>query len=128
MHREDKRSFLASTVFGVLFFLFICLFSNQQDQPIGLAAQFKLISELGSQPAALNNASQFNALDVNLPFIAKTNFDPYGHKFSMIAENRRIIQRFLCLQKNELLVRPLVLFRTCFRLRIADTKDFPGLS
>ena len=128
MHGEDKGSFLANTVFGVLFFLFICLFSNQHEQPIGRAAQFKLISELSSEPADLDTTSKYTVLDVSLPVTAKTDYDPYSFRFRMIAENRTVHQRFLFLHKNAQLIQPLVRFRTCLRFPATDTKDFPGLS
>ena len=127
--RENRSDNLGSTIFIVLFFLFICAFSKNSDKPIGNAYHYGIASELHSNITILNDVQQVFYQKSLIPFIDKMNIKLFNESLKMITVSRLITQRFIFLQKAKLLIKPFfALHRFYYQYQYIDTEDLPILS
>ncbi len=127
--REEKNDYFGSTIFIVLFFLFIVSFSGNSDKAIiGKASQYKIASELHSNTNALNDAQYLFCQENLIPLIDKANFKLFNEELKIITDNRLINQRIIFLQKTELLIDPISISMFYHHIHYQDTEGPPILS
>jgi len=125
--REDITDFLGRTLFVVLFFLIMVLFSGQSVRQTHLPVNVQSMTELP--------ASSVMADAIQLPFFQKNqvlfedkmSFQLYNATFKRFADNRVITQRYISLRQTEFLIKPLTECRFYYHLFPKDTSEVPIL-
>jgi hypothetical protein len=130
MRRQSDNSdnYFSSTVFIVLFFLFISAFAGNLNTSVGRDSQSISASELHSQVIALNDAQQISCQKIVIRYLENTDFKSVSDSYKIIDTNRSILHKILYLQKTELLIKPVIFHRSYYKYHIIDTDDLPVLS
>jgi len=126
--KGDNRNYLGSAAFVVLFFLFICAFSENADKPLGDIIKYRYAPELQLNVATLADVRQFPFLKSLLPLIDKLNPGQFNEGLHVIANNHFFQQRIISFQKTILIVKPVVFQHFFAFYHFINTDDFPALS
>jgi hypothetical protein len=125
---EHSSDIWGSVVFVLFFFLLICAFTKSSDISRSKSPQYISATEIKSDLAALNDFHQFSGFYKLTPFIYTTKLKLFISYQDIISENKIINQIFSFLQKTQLLIKPVLLFRLYYRYHIIDSGDLPYLS
>lgn len=126
--RENKIDYLGSALLIVLFFFFACGFSNKPVKRCNINVyQHEQIIELHSKEVAVVIAQPPSYQKSQVSLIDKMNFKFFNDHFKILQDNRSFNQKFVLLQKAELLIKPIVLHRF-YSQKHFDTEDLPVLS
>lgn len=126
--KDKSQSYLGSTVFIVLFFIFICAFAGNNEPPAARDSHFKSVSEQQSYVIALNDAQQFSVPEYVIRNIESTDFKILSDSYKIRENNRSVHHKLVFWQKTELKIKPVVLHRLFFLYHSIDTDDLPVLS
>jgi hypothetical protein len=126
--KVDSRHYLGSTAFVLLFFLFICAFSENNDNSAGDIYRIRNAQELKLNAVAVTEVQQFAFLKSQLPVIDKLTTGQYNDSLQVIAGNYLFQQGMNRFQKTELLIIPTLLQRLFTYYHFIDTDDLPSLS
>jgi len=125
--KDNRDNYLGSTVFMVLFFLFICAFAGNAESPAASDSHYKSVSEQKSYVIALNDAQQYSAPKNIIRRIENTDFKTHSDSYKIFENNRSAHHSLLSLQKAELLIKPVLHRRFYIQCHSIDTDDLPLL-
>lgn len=126
--KDNSQNYLDSSVFIVLFFIFICAFAGNIEPPAARDSHYKSVSEQKPYVIALNDAQQFSVPKYVLRNIENTDFKILSDSYKIIENNRSAHHRLVFHQKAELKIKPVVLHRLFYQYHSIDTDDLPVLS
>jgi hypothetical protein len=126
--KDNINNYLDSAVFMVLFFIFICAFAGNTEQPAARDSHYKSVSEQQNYVIALNDAQQFSVPKYVIRNIENTDFKPVSDSYKILDNNRSLYQKILVLRKIELLIKPIIHSRFYYQYHSVDTDDLPVLS
>jgi hypothetical protein len=115
----------------VLFFWVITAFSNRSAVTTSFSSQLKTQSEF-----SINRSAAVVADAMRLPDLQKSCLqlahdacaNLYSETLKILADNSRISQCLVSLEKSDLLIKPLLLFRFYLHLLLPGSKEMPVLS
>jgi hypothetical protein len=124
--KGDKINSLGTTLIIVLFLFLFSSFSKSTKQADHASRfELKILSHPGQLKAVITDA-------VQLPSIQKSNVPEHHDLFSdthkVFAENRKIAQSIILLQKTQLSIKPMTFCRFYYHLSAKDDEDLPVLS
>ncbi len=128
---EDISHYLGTTFFIVLFFFFISAFSDNSANQISNSRQYELcsVSHVDQIKAVNVNSIQLPSLQKSCLFLLRnTNFNLFNECHKIFADNCRIAQSIILLQKIQLSIKPIPICRFNFHLYSTDTDEPPILS
>lgn len=126
--KYNCQNYLGSTVFIVLFFVFICAFAGNNEPPAARDSRYKSVSEQRLYVIALNDAQQFSVPEYGIRNVESPDFKIPGDSYKIRENNRSIHHRLVFYQKTELKIKPVVLYRLFYQYHSIDTDDLPVLS
>lgn len=112
----------------VLFVIFICAFAENTNSGAGRDSHYKSASGQHAYTIALNDAQEVSSQKSVVRFLQNTNFRLLNDCYKIINNNKSIHNRFLLLQKTELLIKPVLQQLLSFWFYSSDTGDLPDLS
>jgi hypothetical protein len=125
--REDITNYLGRTLFVVLFFLVMAVFSDRPVSQTHLSVKVQSVAELPAN-SVIADAIQLPLFQKNLvSFEDKMSFQLYNATFKRFADNRTITQSFVSLRQTEFLIKPLTECRFYYHLFPKDTCEVPIL-
>lgn len=130
--KEDIINYLVRVIFIVLIFLFISAFSdNSSQQDNNSVVHHELITDLCAENknAVIINQLQAPAFQkgwVSLIDRMNLKFSDENHK--IFTDNKKIIQKYTSLQKNQLLIKPLLACKFYYHWFSLDAENLPILS
>lgn len=129
--KEDTTNYVGTLFFMVLFFLLTAsLFGKSADQN-SFSSQYQLKSDfsLNRAKADVPEAIQMPSIRSScLQILNNTRITQFSEIRKIAADNHKIAQRLIGLQKNELLIKPLLQSRWfCFHPVPNDNEELPIL-
>jgi hypothetical protein len=128
VQREHGNDNWGRVVFIVLLFFLICAFTKSFDSKGSKAPKYVSATELKSNLPAIYDYHRFRGLNKLDTFIYTAKLKLFISYQDIISENKIIDQKFLSLQKTQLLIKPVLHYRFYYRFHIIDTGDLPHLS
>jgi hypothetical protein len=132
---KDQREEIANNSgiiwFIVLFFLLIFPVSQKPNNQSFDASQSNVNFEifLVSANAVIADAFQLITFQSScLNIIHNATLNLFNKTYKIFADNRKIDQQIILLQKTELKIKPIFPFRICFHLVPTDKEELPILS
>ena len=129
--REDTANYIGTTLFVVLFVLFVSLFSNKTFNQTSYSPQYIFKSELhvSQQKAVIAEAIPLTTVQKScLAILYNANINLFSETDKILADNSKTTQQFGLLQKVQLQIKPILLCRFCVYLFPTDDEDLPILS
>jgi hypothetical protein len=129
-HKEDTINYLGSVLFIVLCVLCISAFSAKSADKGYDSSQYGLISAFHSNATEVISvkAIQLPSLQKNCLPVLCTNLNLLNENYKIIADDRKITQSIILLQKTQLKIKPHSVCRLYFHLLLTDTSELPSLS
>ena len=125
--RADITNYLGRTFFIVLFFFLLVTFSNQSVKQASFPVKIQSIIE-SQTTSVIADAIQIPLFQKNwVSSVDKLSFQHFNTTFKRYADDRIITQRFLYLQQNELLIKPLTHDRFYYHFFSNDIGEVPVL-
>jgi len=125
--KGDIGNFLGAAFIIVLFVLLFSAFSDTPVKETIATYQFELRSDYHS-----DKAKDILADAVQLPSLQKSclslSNNPFNENYKISADNRKISQSYILLQKIQLSVKPVTAFRFYYHLFPNEAEDPPVLS
>jgi len=126
--RNDKKNYLDTAIFIALFFLIVCFLSKNNDNTADDAFRYESAYVLNSKVTVLCNIQQFSFQKSVFPIFDNANFSLFSENIKIITYNRLINQQIVILQKNQLSIKPISIYRFYYQYYYPDTEDLPILS
>lgn len=126
--KEIKSEFFNTTIFVVLFFLFICAFTNKPEPSIRRVIQYELSTNFHTDLAEVNNAQQINCENGLIPLVDKLNRIFSNNTYKVANDNKLINHKFLSLHKSEKQILPLIHLICLIQHQHFDAEELPILS
>jgi len=124
--KEDNANYFGTLFFMVLFFLLFSSFSDKSANQISFSSQYQLKYEfnISQAKAVVPDVIQVPSVQNSCLYLLYcSNFNLFSERCKILADNSKINQRILFLKKNELLTKPVRLFRwCCFHLHPSGTE------
>lgn len=124
-NKENSINTIESTLFLVLFFLFVCVVSGNSENSRHSGSSYKFASELQSNSTAVFDIQVVPFLKSLLPVIHKLNPKQFDQTLHLIAGNYTFHQQISYLLKKQLLIKPIVIQRFSACYHFIDTSDLP---
>jgi len=129
--KEDSTNFIGTLFFMVLICLLITSFFDKPNHQISFPAQYQLNNELSLsvvKAVAIDFVQMPSVEHSCLQLIYNDTLNLFSETCKIFADNNKITQRFIFLQKSELLIKPLRLSRWfCFQFIPTDNNELPIL-
>jgi hypothetical protein len=126
---REYIDYLGRIMFIILFFLFVGAFSNNHVKSINHSPiPQQVILDTRSNTVAINIATPPSYQNSFVSLIDKLNIRLFNTNFKVLAHNKLVQQSIIVIQKNELLVRPIVFSRFYSPHLFFDTEELPVLS
>jgi hypothetical protein len=130
MQQQDKTDFSGRIIFLVLFFLCICAFSGKSVKKESHQIYHEFVSDLqpGSKAIIVHTSRTpaFNRFLVS--FEDKFQFRLPDPKLKVFADNLKITQKLISLEKAQLFIKDVTFHRFYFLLFPEDSPEHPVLS
>jgi hypothetical protein len=125
--KGDRIKYIVTTILLVLCFLFITTIFQNSIKPVKVGFQFQIAS-LHSNAIAPNDIQQPSFRQISLLLVNELNFKLFNQHIKLLTDNRLINQRYLFLQKAEILIEPIVSLRFYSHYLYIDPEEPPILS
>lgn len=129
--KEDIINSIGKIIFIIFFFFLISSFSNKSFNQTNSTTQYNVTYELRSNDAKaiIANAIQLPSFQKSCTLILyNTNISLFDEIYKINADDKKITQRIILLQKTQPLIKPLFFYRFYYHLISTDTEDLPILS
>lgn len=126
--KDHIHDYLGSTVFIVLFFIFMCAFADNSEPPTARDSRYKSVAEQQYFVIAINDAQQFSVPKYVIRNIENRDFKILSDLHKIIESNRSVHNTLLSLRETEILVKPVMLLRLYYQYHSFDNDDLPLLS
>lgn len=126
-YKHNIFNFIGSVICIALFCLFISFFSNKSSQQDNNIVQHELITDFCSNytNAVLISKIKLPVLQMSwISVVDKLNLKCSEENYKIIADNKKLRQIFISLQKTQLIVKPNVRCKFYYHLFSLGTDDF----
>jgi len=129
--KENTVSYFGTLLLMVLFFFLIISFPNRSNLSDSRSSRIKGVSEVvtHSSGAVVADAVQMPSLQKScLRLLFNDNINLFSETSKIVADNRSVSRCLASVEKNEFVIKPLLLFRFYFPHQPSGSEEFPSLS
>jgi hypothetical protein len=130
--KDIIADFLGRTIFLVLFCLIVSSFSdNMTSRQLKFSNHYELKCKLYShaEKAAVSTAFQLPSFRKNRVILQdKMNLNLFNCSVKLSVDNRIISQKIISIHKDQLRIKPMIIYRLYYPLYDSDSEELPFLS
>lgn len=102
--RENIKDFIGTVMVTILFFLFLCSFSNDSKKTAHHSTRYEMSSRADVKIDALNNIQQFFSQE-KLSLLNESNFNLFRCDIKIKYYNNLVVQKIISLQRDGFLIK-----------------------